>query len=431
MKAQVKELTEENQSQVKINSSLQSQLDGASDCKNAMQERINFLEKKLQNNNDSSKTTSGDDIAKVKSSEGDDGSVDAKTKASKVEPTTTHVEAPQDKEDQKTSLKSTQAHTTPRSSLSNALSDIGNHQSVNSTNSATTKLKKATDLKSQVSTANSSKKDSVVQQLQPPRDENSTVTFPAKSELCSDHFTKERNEVQNEARSFVSSTSSSEGSSGSILVPWNKNGSSSCSSGNANQGRGRVARRKKRESSEDYKNRKDSLEKNNIHQVSEAKAKEVGTKPQAYEQDKSNGVDVDKEVEKSPEPDSKASKEEGTKSDGNEQDKPADGINVGKDDKEDKKTPKTEELSLASQQVSNRRKRKATESSNDTKIRKKSTVENKVNMANSGDAEDKEIVDSAGVKCGDLGYKVRKSVVWLWSDCIMHTIWFGTLHCNY
>jgi len=86
MKAQVKELTEENQSQVKINSSLQSQLDGASDCKNAMQERINFLEKKLQNNNDSSKTTSGDDIAKVKSSEGDDGSVDAKTKASKVEP---------------------------------------------------------------------------------------------------------------------------------------------------------------------------------------------------------------------------------------------------------------------------------------------------------------------------------------------------------
>ena len=421
MKAQVKELTEDNQSQVKINTSLQSQLNVASDCKNAMQERINLLEKNLQkatsssNNDKSSKTTSGDDIAKVKSSEGDEGSVGVKTKASKAELTTATLdEVLQDKkEDQKTSPKSAQANTTPRSSLSNALSDIGNHQSVNSTNSATTKQKKATDLKSQASTANSSKKDSV-SQLQLP-DENNTATSLAKSELCSDHFTKERNEVQNEARSSVSSTSSSEGSSDSILVPWNKDDSSSCSSGNANQGRGRVARRKKRESFKDYKNRKDSLEKNNIHQVSEAKAKEVGTKPQAYEQDKANGVDVDKEVKKSPEPDSEA-KEGGTKSDDNGQDRPADGINVGKEDKEDKTAKSdpnngTEKLSPISQQGSNRRKRKATTSSNDAKTRpsrKKSTVENKANVANSGVVKDKEIVDSAGIKCGDVGYKFKK-----------------------
>jgi len=394
MKAQVKELTEDNQSRVKINTSLQSQLDVASDCKNAMQERINLLEKKLQkatslsNNNDSSKTTSGDDIAELKSSEGDEGSVDVKTKASKA--------------DTDTFAKVTLADTLPRSPLSN----VGNRQSINSANGTTTKLKKATDLKSQASTANNSKKDSV-SQLHLPRDENNTATSLAKSELCSDHFTKERNEVQNEARSSVSSTLSSEGSSDSILVPWNKNGSSSCSSGNANQGRGRVARHKKRESFEDYQNRKYSLEKNNNHQVPEAKAKEVGTKPQAYEQDKANGVDVDK---KSPEPDPKAN-EGSTKSDDNEQDEPADGIDVGKNDKEDKKTPKTEEMSLASQQVSNRRKRKATESSNEIKTRpsrKKSTVENKAKMANSGVVKDKEIIDSAGIKCGDVGYKFKK-----------------------
>jgi len=403
MKAQVKDLTEDNQSQVKINKSLQCQLNVASDCKNAMQERINLLEKNLQkatrssNNDKSSKTTSGDDIVDVKSSE-DKGSVDAKTKASKVEPTTaaTLDEVPQNKkEDQKTSLKSAQANTLPRSPLSN----VGNRQSVNNTNSATTKQKKATDLKSQASTANNSKKDSV-SQLQPSTDENSTVTSPATSELCSDHFTKERNQDQNEARSSMSSTSSSEGSSNSILVPWNKSTSSSCSSGNANQGRGRATRRQRRESFEDYKNRKDSLEKNNNHQVSEAKAKEVGTKPQAYEQDKANGVDVDKEVKKTP----------------NEKDNTADGINVGKEAKEEKKTAKSdpndiEKLSPISQQGSNRRKRKATASSNEVKARpsrKKSTVENKANVTNSGDVKDKEIVDSAGIKCGDIGYKFKK-----------------------
>jgi len=398
MKAQVKDLTEEKQSHVKIITSLQSQLDGASNHKSALQERINSLEKKLQkatsssSNNESTK--SGDDIVGLKSSEGDEGSVDVKTKAFKADTDSSCS----------TLAKVTLANTLPRSPLSN----VGNRQSVNSTNSATTKLKKATDLKSQASTANSSKKDSVVQQLHPPRDENSTVTCPAKSELCSDHFTKERNEVQNEARSSVSSTSSSEGSSDSILVPWNKNGSSSCSSGNANQGRGRATRHKKRESFEDYQNRKDSLEKNNNHQVSEAKAKEVGTKPQAYEQDKSVGVDVDKEVKKTPEPDSEA-KGGATNSDANEQDKTLDGIDVGKEKKEDKKTAKTEKLSPISQQGSNRRKRKATASSNDARARpsrKKSTVENKANATNSGDVEDKEIVDSEGIKCGDIGYKV-------------------------
>jgi len=181
MKAQVKELTEDNQSQVKINTSLQSQLDGASDCKNAMQERINLLEKKLQkatsssNNNDSSKTTR-DDIVEPKSSEGDDGSVGD------------HIEASEADTDSSSSslAKVPQANTTPRSSLSNALSDIGNLSSVNSTNSATTKQKKATDLKSQASSAISPKKVSF-SQIQLPPDENITVKFLATSELCSDH----------------------------------------------------------------------------------------------------------------------------------------------------------------------------------------------------------------------------------------------------
>ena len=91
MKAQVKDLTEEIQSQVKINTSLQSQLDGASNHKSALQERINSLEKKLQkatssfNTDESTKTNSRDDIVEPKSSEGDDGSVDVKTKAGKAD----------------------------------------------------------------------------------------------------------------------------------------------------------------------------------------------------------------------------------------------------------------------------------------------------------------------------------------------------------
>ena len=148
MKAQVKELTEDNQSQVKINTSLQSQLNVASDCKNAMQERINLLEKKLQkatsssSNNESTKTNSGDDIAKLESSEGDEGSVDVKTNASKA-----------DTDGSSTLAKVTLADTLPRSPLSN----VGNSQGVKSSNGTTTKQKKATNIKPQASTNNISK----------------------------------------------------------------------------------------------------------------------------------------------------------------------------------------------------------------------------------------------------------------------------------
>ena len=356
MKAQVKELTEDNQSQVKINTSLQSQLDGASDCKNAMQERINLLEKKLQkatsssNNNDSSKTTSGDNIAEPKSSEGDEGSVGVKTKASKA-----------DTDSSSSSLaKVTLADTLPRSPLSN----VGNRQSINSANSITTKQKKATNIKSQATTAISSNKVSV-SQLQLP-DENSTVT----SELCSDHFdtNAEPKQAQNQT-------------AGSILekhVPC----SSSCKSDNLNRGgESKVIhpRRQKRQSLEEYVQ---SLENNN----NQAKTKEGGATSDDKKQDKAKSNDDQEEL----------IKEQRGKVEPNN---PSKSLGVNKTT-----TTKTTE-DIPELDVQGKRKRKSVDLYIPERIRpkKKKPVESAIDST-----ENKENIDDEGVEVGDVGYAFKK-----------------------
>lgn len=374
MRDRVKELTEDNQSQVKINTSLQSQLDGASDCKNALQERINLLEKKLQkatsssnNNNESTKTNSGD-IAELKSSEGDEGSVDVKTKASKAEPTTATLDEVK-KEEQKTSLKSAQANTTPRSSLSNALSDIGIHQSVNSTNSATNKEKKATDLKSQASTTNSSKKASVSRQLQL-SDENSAVT----SELCSDHF-----DTNSEPKQDQNQTS------GSIS---DKQVSCSSYCNLTNQGSGCDSkiihpRRQKRQSLEEYVQ---SIGNNNNHQ---AKAKEGGTKSDDKKQGKVKGNGDKKELVK-------------------EQRGNVEPNNSGQslEVELNKTTTKKTEDDVPELDVQGKRKRKSVDLYIPQRIRpkkKKKSVESTFDST-----ENKENIDNDGIDVGDVGYTFKK-----------------------
>jgi len=377
MKAQVKELAEDNQSQVKINTSLQCQLNVASDCKNAMQERINLLEKNLQkatrssNNDKLSKTTSGDDIVDVKSSEGK-GSVDAKTKASKVEPTTaaTLDEVPQNKkEDQKTSLKSAQANTLPRSPLSN----VGNRQSANSSNGTTAKQKKAIDLKSQASTAISSNKNCVVQQQLPP-DENSTVTCPATSELCSDHFdtNSERKQDQNQTSDSTLDKQ----------VPC----SSSC---NLNQGSGGESkiihpRRRKRQSLEEYVQ---SLGTNN-HQ---AKTKKESAKSDNNrEQEKGKGNDDKEELVK----------EQRGKMEPNNPGKSLD-ADLNNKTTTTKKTEDIPELD-----VQGKRKRKSVELYIPERIRpkkKKKPVESTIDSTGN-----KENIDDEGVEVGDVGYAFKK-----------------------
>ena len=350
MKTQVKELTEDNQSQVKINTSLQSQLDGASDCKNAMQERINLLEKKLQkatsssNSNESSNTTSGD--VELKLSEGDEGSVDVKTKASKAEPTTT------------TLAKVPLADTTQRSPLSN----VGNRQSINSANGTTTKQKKATDIKSQASTTNSSNKVSVSQIP----DENK-VTPPATSELCCDHF-----DTNSEPKQDQNQTSDS------ILekhVPC----SSSFKSDKLNQvGESKVIhpRRQKRQSLEEY-----------VQSLGQAKTKEGGTKSD----DKVQGTSGNVEKEEL----------------GKEQRDKVEPNNPGKILEADlnKTTTKKTENDIPELDVQSKRKRKSVELYIPERIRpkkKKKSVESTIEST-----ENKENIDE-GIEVGDVGYAFKK-----------------------
>ena len=364
MKAQVKELTEDNQSQVKINTSLQSQLNVASDYKNAMQERINLLEKKLQkatslsSNNESSKTISGDDIVEPKSSKGDEGSVDVKTNASKADTDSSSS----------TLAKVPLADTTQRSPLSN----VGNRQSINSANGTTTKQKKATDLKSQASTTNNSKRASVSRQSQLP-DENSTVTCPAAtSELCSDHFTKERNEVQNET---------SDSTLDKQVPP-----SSSCKSNNLNQGSGGESRvihprRQKRQSLEEFVQ---SLGNNTNHQ---AKAKEGGVKSDDKKQDKAKGNADKKELVK----------ETTGKAEPNNPGKSLEDLN--------KTSIKKTEDDIPELDVQGKRKRKSVDLYIPERIRpkKKKPVESAIDST-----ENKENIDDEGIEVGDVGYAFKK-----------------------
>jgi len=355
MKAQVKELTEDNQSQVKINTSLQSQLDGASDCKNAMQERITLLEKKLQkatsssNNNESSKTNSRDDTAEPKSSKGDVGSVGDKIKASKA--------------DTDTLAKVTLADTLPRSPLSN----VGNRQSVNSSNGTTTKQKKATDIKSQASTAISSNKASVIQIP----DE---ITSLATSELCSDHF-----DTNSEPKQGQNQTSDS-------TLDKQMPCSSSC---NLNQGSGGESkiihpRRQKRQSLEEYVQ---SLGTNN-HQ---AKTKKESAKSDNNrEQEKGKGNDDKEELVK----------EQRVKVEHNN---PGKSLNADLNNKTTttKKTEVIPELD-----VQGKRKRKSVELYIPERIRpkkKKKPVESTIDST-----ENKENIDDEGIDVGDVGYAFKK-----------------------
>ena len=361
MKAQVEELTEDNQSQVKINTSLQSQLDGASDCKNAMQERINLLEKKLQratsssSNNDSSKTSSLDDIAELKSSEGDEGSVGVKTKASKA-----------DTDSSSTPAKVALANTTPRSPLSN----VGNRQSVNSANGTTTKQKKATNLKSQATTANSSNKASVVQQ-QLPSDENK-VTSLATSELCSDHF-----DTNSEPKQGQNQTSDS-------TLDKQMPCSSSCKSTNLNHGgESKVIhpRRQKRQSLEEYVQ---SLGNNNNQQ---AKTKE-GMKSDDKKQDRIKG---------------NADKEELVKEQRGSME-----LNPGKSlEVELNKTTTTKKTEVVPElDVQGKRKRKSVDLYIPERIRPKKKKKSVETAAIN--TENKENIDDEGKEVGDVGYTFKK-----------------------